>query len=231
METIIKEHGLRNMTLRYKPSVTAPDFETRVMEIYREMHDRTLERKKRILEGRLQIPALRIQIEELNHIFERAKITFSRVQKAYDTNPYKDTLREQLNILMNKLNRRMLEVVHPLIDLGRVFDSFDEYGFQEDQWLMDVAFPACSELVPRHEECAVDVVFFDEDLDDFRAELRFVMNQQKAYYNEMAEIEEGYDVLNEETDSFIERVDAYDDSLLAIYGVPSSELEGLKGSV
>src|SRR5690606_39636682 len=105
MEITTQSHPLRTITLRYDRLNPTTDFETLALQYFQEMHDRTWEMKQRINGARLQITGFQIEVEELEALFENAKAKFNHLQKAYDTNPYKPTLRVQLKRIDRKSTR------------------------------------------------------------------------------------------------------------------------------
>src|SRR5690606_5714643 len=115
MEIVITPHPLRTITLRYDRSKTATEFETLALRYFQEMHDRTWEIKQRINNARLQIPAFKIQVEELAALLEEAKGKFTHLEMAYDTNPYKTTIRIQLKKLLVDINTFLGSFVPKLV--------------------------------------------------------------------------------------------------------------------
>lgn len=214
MEITTQSHPLRTITLRYDRSKTALEFETPALQYYHEMHDRTWEIKQRINNARLQIPALNIQVEELGALLEEAKAKFKHLQIAYDTNPYKGTIRVQLKKLLADINTLMDSFVPELITLTKDYYDYDDYTFAEDKWREETAHPQFHKIFEHYQDCAVDMVFFDADLDDFRRVFSFVKKQEGKYYEEMNRLIDDYTDLNEQLEDFFDAVDEFDEELM-----------------
>lgn len=211
MEITTQSHPLRTITLRYDRSKTAQAFETPALQIYHEMHDRTWEIKQRINNARLRIPAFNIQVEELGALLEEAKAKFKHLQMAYDTNPYKPTVRIQLKKLLADINTMMDSFVPELITLTKDYYDYDDYIFTQDKWRNETAHPQFNKIFEHYQDCSVDMVFFDADLDDFRHVFGFVKQQEGKYYEEMNALIDDYTDLNERLGDFFEAVDEFDE--------------------
>ncbi len=213
MEIITITHPLRSITLRYDHAVSAPAFETQALACYREMHDRTWDIKQRVNAARLKIPPIQIQIEELTAVFEEAKAKFKHLQTAYDTNPYKDTIRMQLKQLVEAINSLLDGFLGDLIALTEAFYDYDEQMVEADRWLYEVAFPQFNQIIQNYKDCSVDMVFFDEDLDDFKGVRSFVKKQEERYYEGMNALIGTYSDLNEAIEHFFDEIEAFDETL------------------
>lgn len=115
------------------------------------------------------------------------------------------------------INKLVDDFVPRLIDLTTEYFDYDEYIFAHEQWMNDIAFPQFSKIIKRYKECSVDMVFFDEDLDDFKGVLGFVKKQERKYIHEMNEVVDDYTDLNEEIDAFFEEIKILDEALI-IFG-------------
>src|SRR5690606_26149800 len=164
-----QSHPLRTITLRYDRTKPATDFEALALQYLQEMRDRTWAMKQRINGARLQITGFQIEVEELEALFENAKAKFNHLQKAYDTNPYKPTLRVQLKRILAELHTFMDRFVPQLGKLTEAYYAYDEYTFTQDKWLEEIAHPAFNKILAYYNDCTVEMCIFDTDLDDFRA--------------------------------------------------------------
>lgn len=214
MEITTTAHSLRTITLRYDCARTAPEFEREALQYYQEIHDLAWEIKQRIQAARKQVPSFKIPIEELAFLLQEAKGKFDHLKTAYDRNPYKGTIRVQLKKLLVDINKLVDDFVPRLIDLTAEYFEYDEYIFAKEQWMNDIAFPQFSKIIKRYEERSVDMVFFDQDLDDFKGALGFVKKQERKYIHEMNEVVDDYTGLNEEIDAFFEEIKIFDEALI-----------------
>lgn len=210
MEITTQSHPLRTITLRYDRSKPATESETLALQYFQEIHDRTWEIKQRINGARLQIPAFRIQIEELEALLQDAKATFDHLSHAYDTNPYKPTIRVQLKQTLAEIHTFMDRFVPELVTLTEAYYEYDDYIFAQDKWMEETAFPQFRTIFQNYDHCSVDLVFFDEDLDNFKRALGLVKKQEGRYYEEMNVLIDGYTDLNEQLGDFFEAVDKFD---------------------
>ena len=217
MEITTQSHPLRTITLRYDRTVEPPAFETLGLQYYQEIHDRAWEIKQRINNARLQITPFKIKVEEFGALLQEAKAKFKHLQVAYDTNPYKGTLRIQLEKLLADIKALQDEFVQPLIKLTVEYFDYDEYIMAHDKWIYEVAFPQFGKIMENYKSCSVDLVFFDQDLDDFKGVLNFVKKQEGKYYEEIDEVVDGYSDLNWEFEKFWDALEDYDKSLVAVF--------------
>ena len=214
MDIITTTHPLRTITLRYNQAVTAPAFETQALACYREMHDRTWDIKGQIQAARLRITPIKIQVEELTAVFDEAKAKLKHLQIAYDTNPYKSTIRVQLKKLIDTINVSLQGFLGELIALTEAYYDYDDQMIEADRWLHEVAFPQFNQIIQNYTECSVDLVFFDADLDDFKRTLGFVKKQEERYYDEMGTLIDIYSELNDEIERFFNEVETFDENLM-----------------
>jgi|SRR5690606_25241657 len=214
MEITTQSHPLRTITLRYDRSKPATAFETLALQYFQEMHDRTWEIKQRINTARLQITGFRIQVEELEALLNNAKAKFSHLQTAYETNPYKPTIRLQLKRMLAEINTFMDDFVPELVTLTEDYYDYDDYTFAQDKWREETAHPQFHQIFEHYQDCSVDMVFFDADLDDFRGVLSFVKKQEGKYYDEMNALIDDYSDLNEQLADFFEAVEKFDEKLI-----------------
>ncbi|SFS33468.1 hypothetical protein [Sphingobacterium wenxiniae] len=213
-ETRSTPHPLRTIILRFDPAKEAPEFETLALESFRELHDRMWEIQQRIQQGRRRAFPFTLLIEDAEELFRQAKDKFKHLKVMIPENPEKETVWAQLKDLLSKINEHLLGFIDELINETEAFYAYDDYIFEYDQWMNDVAFPQFDEVFKRYEECAVDMVSFDRDLDDFKGVLSAVKRQESKYYDMMNEAIEHYSELNEEMANLFEEVEDFDPELL-----------------
>ena len=215
MEITTQSHPLRTITLRYDRAKPATAFETLPLQYFQEIHDRTWEIKQRVNNARLHITGFHIQVEELEALLQNAKAKLDHLQQAYDTNPYKPTIRVQLKRMLADIQTFIDRFVPELVTLTKAYYDYDDYIFAQDKWMEDIAFPQFRTIFENYNDCSVDLVFFDEDLDDFKRVLSLVRKQQGKYYDEMNALIDGYTELNEQLVDFFDAVDEFDKELIA----------------
>ena len=214
METITTTHPLRTITLRSDGSITAPAFETLALQYYHEIHDRTWEMLQRIQRGRRLVPGFRFQIEGIERLYDLATYKFDRLKRMVASNPLRDTVYQQLNELLADMNNAVNELLPNLIDETKVFIDHEDYSFEQDQWMEEIAFPQFDKIFANYEECSIDMVFFDLDLEDFKHALAFAKKQEGLYLDEMNTLIDDYSDLNYRVDHFMGQVDEFDRELL-----------------
>jgi len=214
METTTTAHPLRTITLRYDRSKTAPTFETLALQYYQEIHDRTWEILQRIQQARKLVPGFRYQVEELGELLNQATHKFDHLKRMIPTNPLRDTVRGQLKALLSGIEGFMDQLVPELVNATKEFHNYDDYILQQEQWMEDIAFPQFHEIFTNYQDCSVDMVLFDLDLDDFRGALAFVKKQEGRYYAEMNALIDDYSDLNDHIGRLFEQVEESDRELL-----------------
>ena len=216
METISTTHPLRTIILRYDREKTAPAFETLALQYYHEIHDRTFDIKQRVQEGRKYIPNINFKIEELEDLYREACRKFDHLKVMYTTNPNKETVRGQLKTLLEAMHILMDEFVPDMIDQVNQFFGYDDYIFDQEAWMNEVAFPQFHKIFAGYQECSVDMVFFDRDLEDFKCALASVKKMEAKYMEEANQLVDTYSDLNDKIDVFFEQVAEFDETLLGL---------------
>ena len=214
METITTDHLLRKITLRFDRGIVPPEFETVALQYYQEIHDRTYAIKERVQSARRLIPGFNFQIEELEELFREARKKFDHLQVMLPTNPVKEWVRNQLNELLIKITTLCDDFVPEMIETVEEYFGYEDFIFEHDQWMNEVAFPQFRKIIQFYEDCSVDMVVFDEDLDDFRGTLSFVKRLESKYYEEMDQLIELFGDLNYDLDGFFNKVEEFDSTLI-----------------
>ncbi len=217
METVYTSHPLRKIILRYDRQVLAPAFETLALQYYMEVHDRVHEIRQRLTKAREQVPGFNFQIEELEDQFRYAQYKFDHLKVMIPTNPNKDVVREQLESALTAMSALMDDFLVPMIEEANAFFAYDDYIFEQEEWMDKVAFPAFSKIFSHHTECAVDIVYFDRDLEDFKYVLGDVKKMEGRYIDEMNDLVDKYSDLNDEIDVFYEQLEEFDEALLKFF--------------
>ncbi len=207
----MKSNGKTNF---YDRSKEAPAFETAILQCYNEIHDRAWDLLQRVRRGRKLVPGIQFRIEGVEHLFDLAKYKFDHLKRMIPTNPVRDTVYGQLKSLIANINDELNQLVPELIDETGVFLDYEKHSMEQDQWMEDIAFPQFSQIISNHEDCSVDMVFFDLDLEDFRYALGFVKNQEGLYLDEMGAVVDDYTVFNEKIEQFFEQLADFDEQLL-----------------
>lgn len=214
METISTPHPLRTITLMYDRAKTSPAFESLALQYYHEIHERTWEILQRVQQGREPIRGFRLRIEEIEELFDQATHKFDHLKAMYPTNPVRDTVRGQLRTLLSSIDESLKKFVPELIDATKAFHDYDDYILEQEQWMDEVAFPQFHEIFANYEECSVDMVFFDLDLEDFRGALSYVKKLEGRYLNEMNALIDDYTGLNDRIFDLFGLVEDFDTGLL-----------------
>lgn len=218
MNEIITEHALRTIILRFDESKAAPEWETTALKIYQEMHDRTAQLAERLRVAREKIPELCFRKETIEEVLQDAKDKFEHLKVMIPENPERPRVTMQLKMFLDTLDELMADFIPDLIDHTMDFYDYDEYTIKEDEWLSEVAFNAFNPIIDRYKECAVDMVSFDRDLDDFKGVLGHIRKREGKYYDQTNELSDSYTDFNEAVGNLHEQIDAFDDSILEFVG-------------
>lgn len=213
-ETTTTAHGLRTIILRFDPAKKAPEFETLALAYFRELHDRALQNQQRVRQGRKQAFRFTLWFEDAEELFKEARDKFRHLEIMLPENPERDTVREQLKALLSDINDHLDGSIRELIDETTAFYDYDDHLLQYDQWMHEVAFPQFDQVFKRYEECSVDMVSFDRDLNDFKGVLAAITRQEAKYYESMNELIENYSDLNLEISDLFDQVEALDPTLV-----------------
>jgi len=214
METITTNHPLRTITLRYDRSKEAPEFETETLQCYHEIHDRTYAMLQRVQQGRKPVPGFRYEIEGVEWLLDQAADKLEHLKQMAPTNPVRGTVYQQLKRLLSDLDNTLNELVPRLIDESKLFFSYEDYSVGEDEWMEETAFPLFHEIFSRYEDCSLDTVFFDLDLEDFRHTLAFVKKQEGLFLDEMNTVINDFTGFSNRIDTLYGKVSEFDSELI-----------------
>lgn len=217
MNMILKEHPLRTIILEFDEDKVAPVFETKALETYYEMHDRTWLWVERLRIAREMIPALEFRVEQAEEQYEEARQKLEHLLVMIPENPERPRVTMQLKMITEALNSFLCDFVPDLIDQAADFYDYDTFTVEEDAWLSDVAFKQFSAIFEDYKSCKVDMVSFDRDLDDFKGILGHIRKREGKYYEMMNALIDTYDELNNKIDALHDRISEYDDNLLEFF--------------
>lgn len=204
------------MILRFDTSKTVTQFEALALEYFKELHDRTLVLQKRIKQGRRKAFPFSLRIEEVEELLKTARQKFRHLEVMIPENPEKETVKTQLKSLLAIIEKCLDMFVGELIDETQSFYDYDDHVVEYDRWMHETAFPQFDQIFKRYEECSVDMVSFDRDLDDFKGVLGAIKRQEAKYYDTMNELIERYSDLNGNISDLFKQVEAFDPSLIEV---------------
>ncbi|SKB93543.1 hypothetical protein SAMN05660841_03142 [Sphingobacterium nematocida] len=225
MNMILTEHALRTIILEFDESKEAPEFETKALDIYYEMHNRTWLWMERLRIAREKIPALELCVEKAEELWEEANCKLEHLLVMIPQNPERPRVKMQLKMFTEELNRFLCDFVPDLIDQAADFYEYDTFTVEEDTWLSDVAFKQFRAIFDDYKSCKVDMVSFDRDLDDFKGVLGHMRKREGKYYETMNGLIDTYDELNNKIDVLHDRISEFDNNLLEFFAKERSARE------
>ena len=214
MTEIITKHDLRTIILKYDDAVAAPEFEQLALKYYTEIHDRTWKLQQRVRTARAEAGNFHLQQEEIEELFLQAKGKLEHLQVMIPDNPERERVSMQLNQLLDALDEAMEDFVPRLTAATVDFYAYDELIFTEDQWAENVAFPQFGQVIENYQQCAVDLVSFDRDLDDFKGAYGFFKRQEGKYYDLMNDLMDSYSELNNSIGNLFGEVEKFNPDLI-----------------
>lgn len=213
-DNILTPHPLRTIILRYNKSIAAPAFETAALAHYFEIHDRVLEIRQRIQGARSEIAPFEYHMEEIQELLEQAQEKFRHLEMMLPRHPEKSTVRTQLKTFLTAIDKALDDFVPELVGATADYYDYDDYIFQQEEWIQKVAFPQFDQIFKNYKDCSVDMVSFDRDLEDFKMALGFVKRQETKYYETMDRLIDSYSELNTEIGDLFSQVESFDNKLL-----------------
>lgn len=225
MNERITKHQLRTIILQFDAGKEAPEFETRALTTYYEMHDRVWQWMERVRIAREKIPALEFRLEQIEDLCEEATWKLEHLLVMIPENPERPRVTMQLKMFAEELNRLLCDFVPDLIDQAADFYQYDTFTVEEDAWLSDVAFKQFDTVFDDYENCKVDMVSFDRDLDDFKGVLGHLRKREGKYYETMHALIDRYSDLNEKKDTLYDRVHEFDENLLEFSAITKTDEE------
>lgn len=197
----IINHNLRVITLVYDDAKQETDYEKELLQAYLTLHDHAVD---------FNITTARLNYEYKVH--EDAVIDAEKefvpvetqINQFYNTAQHLDSdssfgeLYEQINNYYPVINDIHNSVLQPLFDeANRLFNEYTEHENAEDKLAEELqqVEKLASNLYEKYNDYALDLVAWDEDIDDFKT----VFSKATALYKESNKIESRYAI-------FVERI-------------------------
>lgn len=209
LKEIITQHPLRTIILEFDESKTAPEFESRALKTYYELHDRTWAKMERIRTAREKIPMLILGIERAEDMYEQTKQKLEHLQVMIPKNPERPRITKQLKMYLEELDEYLDAFVPDLIKEINDFYEYHDYAREEEKWWIEIANKQLREIFEDYESCSVGLVSIDRDLDDLKGSFGHIRRREGKYYEDMNALIDRYDALNEKLDGLYDRIDEY----------------------
>lgn len=209
LKEIITQHPLRTIILEFDESKTAPEFESRALKTYYELHDRTWAKMERIRTAREKIPMLILGIERAEDLYEQTKQKLEHLQVMIPKNPERPRITKQLKMYLEELDEYLDAFVPDLIKEINDFYEYHDYAREEEKWWIEIANKQLREIFEDYESCSVGLVSIDRDLDDLKGSFGHIRRREGKYYEDMNALIDRYDALNEKLDGLYDRIDEY----------------------
>lgn len=209
LKEIITQHPLRTIILEFDESKTAPEFESRALKTYYELHDRTWAKMERIRTAREKIPMLILGIERAEDMYEQTKQKLEHLQVMIPKNPERPRITKQLKMYLEELDEYLDAFVPDLIKEINDFYEYHDYAREEEKWWIEIANKQLREIFKDYESCSVGLVSIDRDLDDLKGSFGHIRRREGKYYEDMNALIDRYDALNEKLDGLYDRIDEY----------------------
>jgi len=214
MTESITKHDLRTIILNYDDSVAAPEFERLGLQYYMEIHDRIWSLRQRVRRARAEAAILHLRQEEIEDLLLQARGKLEHLKIMIPENPERPRVTMQLKQLTIELDAAILDFVPQLIAATTDFYDYDNFIIAEEQWADEVAFPQFREIVENYQQCSVDLISFDRDLDDFKGAYGFYKRQEAKYYDLMNGLMDSYSDLNDLIGDLFEELENFDPDLM-----------------
>ncbi|WP_437921626.1 hypothetical protein [Sphingobacterium sp. LRF_L2] len=214
IDDITIQHPLRTILLRVNTTVTAPAYEKEALACYEELHDKTHQLQQEVKNARTTASDFVFQLEEIDEFYRQARDKFKHLEVMLPTNPDKPIVTIQLQTALQRIEEALNEFVPDLADSAMAFYAYDDRTAEFETWMNEVAFAKFDHVFANYKECAVELVAFDRDLDDFKGSLSFFKRQEEEYYKTMNIYIEQYTDLNLDIDKLFKQVENFDPKLL-----------------
>ena len=209
LKETITQHPLRTIILEFDESRTAPEFESRALETYHELHDRTWTHMERLRTAREKIPMLVWGIERIEDMYEETKQKLEHLQVMIPGNPERPRITKQLKMYAEELDRFLETFVPDLIKQAHDFYEYHDYSIEEEKWWSEIAYKQLGEIFKEYERCSVSIPSLDRDLEDLKGSFGHIRKHEEKYYKAMNEVIDSYDELNEKIDGLYDRIEEY----------------------
>jgi len=223
MKTIVKEHPLRPIVLRFDLKKQAPEFEKEALDAYYAMHDKTWETKQNLLTHKDGLYALDVQITELEyrllpieHQVSFLEAGFKLVDNVELPPVDKDfsigiaDFRMDVNTHLTDMQELYKEVIAE----WRWFDNWADFIYDHEDWCAPGGNELIHQVFRRYEEVSVDIVSLDRDQQEFFGAHGEVRQLQSDYFDYGSQVFELYNQVKERADKMYKRANRVNDYII-----------------
>lgn len=216
MKTIIREHPLRTIVLDFDLDKTTPDFETKALTAYYDMHDKTWETKQKLQEHKDNLFVLDIQLTESEYMLLpiEQQLDFLEVGLKLVEGVELPPFEKEFSIDVGDFIREVIQHHQSMIDLHedlvtewKWFDSWAQFIYDHEDWCTPGQDDLIHEVFRRYEEVSVDIVTLDNDQQEFFGAHGEVRQLQNDYFDYGDQIFGMYECIKERAEKAYKRAE------------------------
>lgn len=216
MKTIIRDHPLRTIILDFDLDKKAPDFETKALAAYYDMHDKTWETKQKLFEHKDKLFELDIQLTESEYMLLpiEQQLDFLEVGlqlvEGVELPPFDEDFSIDVGDFIREVishHQGMIDLHEDLVMEWKWFDDWAQFIYDHEDWCMPGQDELIHEVFRRYEEVSVDIVTLDNDQQDFFGALGGVRQLQNDYFDYGDQIFGMYDRIKERAEKAYKRAE------------------------
>lgn len=219
INTIVRKHPLKNITLDFDDEITPPTFEKEALESYYEAHDKTWEIKQHVLKIEAELKVVDDIIEDLALRRLGIEQELEILEDWLDINELEEQalfdgeITIDIGVFMatcDKHNSDIQELYDTVVKLTAVYNNDIENIYEGDLIIDPRYFDIIDEVYLRYEEVSVHTVSLDDDHQAFLEEYGKVEDYFFHYTDLAREIFDKYKSLVETTQPIYRRVEVVD---------------------
>lgn len=220
MKEIVKEHPLRPITLQFDFEKPLLDFEKKGLASHYLMHDITWNVWQQLQEHQKALETLGEEINNLEFLLLPIEQDMDIIEvflgiKPPSVLPFdKQNDEFELSIDIQELyasiaahSERMKNLYDPIIAEYNWFHAHFDQFIDKDSWIDDSHWDATDAIYTNYLQAQVDLVSFDQDLEEFKGILSEVLDFEDRFMDYGDHIFEAYNTLHERSDDSYRRAE------------------------
>ncbi len=223
MKTIVKEHPLRPIILRFDLQKQTPEFEEEALDAYYAMHDKTWETKQNLLMHKDSLFELDVQITELEYrlLPIEQQVSFLEVGFQLVDNvelpPFDHDFSIGIGEFRTEVNNHltdMQELYKDLMQEWAWFDSWADFIYDHEDWCAPGGNELIHQVYRHYEEVSVDIVSLDRDQQEFFGAHGEVRQLQRDYFDYGSQVFNMYNRVKERAEKVYKRANRVNDYII-----------------
>lgn len=217
MKEIVKEHPLRPIILQFDLKKKAPDFETKALDAYYRMHDRSWETKQNLLQHKntlMEIDADTTELEDRLSVIKQQLVFLEAAFKLVENVELPD-MGERFSIdivdfytAVDSHNEDLRALHRLVVEEMQWFENWADYIYENESWFDgedEKGDELLYQIFRQYDDVSVDIISLDRDQQEFFGVLDHIRKLQQEYFDYGEEVSEQYNRVHHASEEVYQR--------------------------